>query len=220
MSLKYLTIFFLLTSCALFKRGPDLQNETVDKLLDAVQLVGEGRGRLSLGKNQYVFSFDSLLKENHDWLLAVSIPLQGEEVMVLPNLKQKNFKDAESESFEKRIASEFKKINLNRVLTSEEFLREMRSLIRFNLATKLGLARTCTEQQDQYSCTLEGENFTAIVSDKEFFIIKSLGQGRNVVLEGKNLTESFFSQTNIRLYSNQRDLESKNSSFSLELFWK
>ena len=220
MFLKYMAFLLFLSSCALFKGTRGLENENKEKLLNAIQLIGEGRGRLSLSKNQYVFSFDSLLKENYDWILAVSIPLQGEEVMSLVDLRKKEVLDSETESFEARIDHEFKNLKLNKILTSKEFLNELRSVIRFNLAHKLGLKRNCMEHQKDLVCTLDEEKFFISVSGKEFNIIKLLGRGRRVVLEGRNLTESFFSQINIRLYSNEVDFEKKNSSFSLELFWK
>lgn len=219
MLIKQMALFLLLTSCALFQSAPSLKTENKLKLLDAVKLTGEGRGRLSLGANQYVFSFESLMKENSDWLLAVSIPLQGEEVMILPQLKEKTMADAGAESFEARIDREFDRLKLDKVLTSEEFLKEFRSLVRFNLAKTWGQKPVCAEQEEDLLCDLDGEKFLVKVTDKDINIIKLLGKGRSMVLSAQNLTNSFFDRTEIRLYSSETHSQKKESSLSLELFW-
>ncbi|MCM2350847.1 MAG: hypothetical protein NDI69_12560 [Bacteriovoracaceae bacterium] len=215
-----MTFLFFLSSCALFKGTQNLQSLDKEKLLDAIQLTGEGRGRLSLGQSQYLFSFDSLLKDKKDWILVVAIPLQGEEVMVLPDLTEKDTQNAEMETFEERIDHEFQTLKLDRILTGREFIEEIRTLIRFNFAKALKQKRDCSEHQEGLVCQLDGENFLVTASEKEFNVTKLLGRGRRVVLEGRNLTDSYFLQTNIRLYSNDVSYERKNSSFSLELFWK
>lgn len=220
MLIKHMALLFLLTSCALFKSAPSLKSENKLKLLDAVRLTGEGRGRLSLGTSQYVFSFESLMKENTDWLLAVSIPLHGEEVMVLPELKQKTMPVSELESFEARIDREFNQRKLDKVLTSEEFLKEFRLLVRFNLAKSWGQKPDCAEQGEDMICELDGEKFLVQVTEKEISIIRLLGKGRSLVLNAQNLTKSFFDRTDIRLYSSESHSQKKESSLSLELFWQ
>ena len=218
--LKNMALLFLVASCSLFKSAPTLKSQDTEKLLDAVQMTGEGRGRLTLGQSQYVFSVDSILKEDFDWILAVTIPLHGEEVMILPDLRQSQIADEETESFEERIEKEFQRLKLNKKLTSEQFLKELRSLIRFGLAKKLGLNRNCKAQQTEFVCDLNGEKFTVNVTDKELNINKSLGEEKRLQLVAKNLTDSFFAQTDIRLYSDEAEFQKKTSSFSLELFWK
>lgn len=220
MLIRQMTLLFFLTSCALFKGQPTLKNQDTEKLLNSVKITGEGTGRLGLGQSSYLFSVDSILKENHDWILAVTIPLQGEEAMIFPNLKQKDATDEEVQSFEMRIAREFKKVGLNKILTTEEFQKALRSLVRFNLGPAWGAKRNCKAHQSHLICELDGEEFKVSTTDRELNITKSMGQGRSLTLDAKNLTDSFFEQTDIRLYSNEADLVKKNSSFSLELFWK
>lgn len=220
MLIKQMTLLFFLASCALFKGQPTLKNQDQEKLLNSVKILGEGTGRLGLGQSSYLFSVDSILKENHDWILAVTIPLHGEEVMIFPNLKQKVATEGEMQSFEQRIERDFKKVGLNKIVSTEEFLKALRSLIRFNLAPVWGGKRNCKAHQKHMICELDGEEFTVTTTDRELNINKSLGQGRMLQLDAKNLTDSFFEQTDIRLYSNEADSVKKNSSFSLELFWK
>lgn len=220
MLIKQMTLLFFLASCAMFKGQPSLKDKNQEKLLDSVRILGEGTGRLGLGQSQYLFSVDSILKENNDWILAVTIPLHGEEVMIFPNLKQKDATEEEMQSFEQRIQREFQKVGLSKIVTTEEFLKALRSLIRFNLSSVLGVQRNCKAHQNKLICTFDGEEFTVSTTERELNISKSLGQGRMLQLDAKNLTDSFFEQTDIRLYSNEADSTKKNSSFSLELFWK
>ena len=215
-----MAFLFFLTSCALFKGQTSLVDMDKMKMLDSVKLIGEGRGRLSLGQSQYVFGFDSILKENFDWILAVQIPLHGEEVMILPNLKEVKPRHEEMESFEERIRSDFSKAKLNKTISAKAFIQELRSLVRFNLGERWGGKRICKAQQNDFLCELDGETYLVSANEKEFSIIKSLKEGGSIVLNAKNLTESFFAQTDIRLYANATDMQKKNSIFSLELFWK
>lgn len=220
MFFKNLALLFFISSCALFKSAPSLKEQSATVLLDKIQLLGEGRGRLTLNQSQYVFGIESVLKENTDWILAVTIPIHGEEAMIFPQLKDKNAPaDAEVDSFEKRIQLEFLKLKIQ-VISSREFLAHMRSLIRFNLAKNWGQKRDCTEQQNELICKMDGDIFTVKLTDKELFITKSLGRGRSLVLEAQNLTESFFQNSSIRLYANDDDLAKKSSTVSLELFFQ
>lgn len=215
-----MAFLFFLTSCALFKGQSSLVDMDKLKLLDAVQLTGEGRGRLSLGQSQYVFGFDSIFKENFDWILAVQIPLHGEEVMILPDLKSVRSHHDEMESFEERISSEFSKLKLNKKISAKVFIQELRGLVRFNFGPEWGGKRNCKPQQNDLLCELDGEMFLVSATEKQFFITKFLKDGGSIVLTAQNLTESFFAQTDIRLYTNAQDSSQKNSIFALELFWK
>jgi len=217
--MRILPLLFFITSCALFKGEKNLLQEDKMDLLNSIKLVGEGRGRIALGESHYVFGVDSFLKENTDWVLAVQIPLQGEEALILPNLKQKIQPQHEIESFEERITHEFKKRKLDRSVPPKMFIKEMRSLVRFVLAPEWGEKHNCEERQDKLLCDLEGEKFQVLVEEKEISIIRPLGEKKFLVLSGRNLTKSIFAQTDIRLYTNGMDRKKKNSSFSLELFW-
>jgi hypothetical protein len=220
MLIVQITLLFFLTSCALFQERSSLKEMDKEELLNSVKLIGEGRGRLGLGQNQYVFSFDSILKDNFDWILAVQIPLHGEEVMILPDLKQEKLQKWQMHSFEERIKKDFLRLNLDKVLAPQQFLEELRSLIRFHLSSSWGSKRNCKVQQSEFWCEQDGQRYLVTTSEKELSIKKSLGQGKSLVLDARNLTESFFAQTDIRLYSNETNQLKKDSSFSLELFWK
>jgi hypothetical protein len=220
MLIKHMALLFFISSCALFKSQPSLKDKDPKELLTAVKLTGEGRGRLTLGQSQYLFGVDSILNENQDWILAVAIPLHGEEVMILPDLKKVTAQNEETESFEHRIQSEFHRLKLNKELSSQQFLAELRSLVRFILSPSWGQPHNCKAQQREFVCELDGEKYLIEVKDKEFNIIKPLSGEKKLQVVAKNLTDSFFEQTDIRLYSNEVESKNKTSPFSLELFWK
>ena len=214
-----MAFLFLISSCALFKVQPNLTTMDKEKLLDSVKLTGEGRGRLTFAEAQYVFEVDSVLNNSQDWIMAVQIPLHGEEVMIFSDLKLVEVEKKETDSFEERIDREFKHLKFNKSITSSELLDEMRSLIRFVLSPQWGKKRSCAAQNDDLMCELDGEKYLIRTSTKEFFIKKSLGEGKSLQLVAKNLTESFFRQTDILLHLNESSPDMKGSSFSMEFFW-
>lgn len=213
-----LALLLIFTSCAMFRTAPVLTDKDLSGLLSSVKITGEGKGRLTLGQNQYVFGVDSVLKD-HDWILAVSIPLHGEEVMILRNLRQKVLQDEETESFEKRIQWEFKQRNLDKVVSAEKFLQELRLIIRFILSSELGLKRQCNAQEEDLICELEKEKFIIARTEKKFFIRKHIAEGQVIELVAQNLTDSFFSKNDFHLYTKKEEMSKNTPSFSLELFW-
>lgn len=216
MSILNMTFLFFLASCSILKTPQTLETKDKEQLLEAVRLTGEGKGRLTFDQSQYVFNFESVLKENYDWILAVSIPLQGEEVMIFKNLQKKEVKDPNIESFEVRITNEFHKAKLDKTITPDNFLRELRVLVRFILAKQWGGKQYCQEQQEEMICEFEGEKFKLSTHKGQLNISKSLNKGNLLVLEAKILKEQFFERTDIRLKSPQQS----SSALSLELFWQ
>jgi hypothetical protein len=191
----------------------------VDQLLDSIKLTGEGKGRLTLGQNQHVFSVDSILNEDHDWIFAVSIPLHGEEAMILSDIKSRQMKHEEFSSFEERIAKEFQRLKLNKIISTEELMKELRLLIRFGLSKQWGQKRLCKPQQNETICELDQDSYIVEVLDSEIKVKKILGHGRSLQIVAKNLTDSFFQKTDIFLFLNESDEKKKSSPFSLEIFW-
>jgi hypothetical protein len=217
--MKYLFFLFLISSCSILK--PVASLKTIDKevLLKSVKLTGEGRGRLTFNHRQYVFQVDSVLNDGYDWIFSVSIPLQGEEVLIMPDLRQKKAHNHETESFEKRIGREFYRLKFKNTISSDQFFRELRSLIRFLLAPAWEGKKVCKKEKELLLCEFDQEMFIVTSSEKEFSVIKKLNDGLILQIVSRNLTESFFDQTDIFLYLNEKDLELQKRSFSLEIFW-
>lgn len=210
-----LLFIFSLISCSLFK-SQNIQNESVQTLVGYVQGEGEGKGRLGIGQNQYLFGFDSLLKENHDWLLAANIPLHGEEILLLPNLK---FDSApkESQSLERRIEigiSDYLKSKKKNPELARHFMVELRRLMRVVFAKKLNLDLKCTEVQ----CQMGEVIYQVKASSKQISLKKSLNDDYEIEFVAMNLTDSIFKRSNIFLHSKNKTSTSP-TLLSLELFW-
>ena len=96
-------ILLLLSSCTLFKGSEKLRSNDLRKNLESIKVEGEGKGRLHILERQYLFGVESLLREDKSWIMGVSIPLHGEEVLLFPYLDQKNTDDYSMDSFALRI---------------------------------------------------------------------------------------------------------------------
>ncbi len=182
---------------------------------------GEGKGRLSLGEHQYLFSFEAVLKENTDWLLAVAIPLHGEELLVLPALRdQKVTAPSTPESFDARIETGLSQVLKQSPGLAKNFSYEWRSLMRLILSEQLKLDRNCSaaEGSKSFHCQVGQETFEVSVSDKDLRLKKSLQGDYVLELTAHNLTGSFFHRT---LFSLRKGTSLGTSALmTLELFWK
>lgn len=204
-------LLILLTSCGLFAPRETLQSKDRMELLKGLAIVGEGRGRLTVEERQNVFSFDALLREDSDWVFAASIPLHGEEAMILPQIKLKEFQNINLKSeFELRLIHVLKSQKQWKI-SPVEFKRRLRNLVRLLLAPKLGNSVKC----DSELCHADDVNFKTSVQNEVFSIEEVDQKDFKLLAQGRNLTESFFTQTIISLYDMNND-----EIFSLELFWK
>lgn len=210
--LSLLLLFFLASACSLFRAPADLSRKEVSQLLGSIKITGEGRGRLIYDNSQNVFGFDAVLRQNTDWLLAVSIPLHGEEVMILPEL---NKEDAEGQmqAFEARIARALYEMKAN--ISPKEFLQSLRSLMRFLMGEQVGAPVHCV-REDEIICRQFNRYFVVSVQKNEITIVEREKKDFQVVVKARNLTDSFFQQTEFYLLSS----EGRHQLLSLELFWK
>lgn len=135
------------------------------------------------------------------------------------DLRKKSDQGSELESFEARIRHEFRARKLHKKISAENFLAELRELIRFILAYELDLERSCKTHKKLSSCSFEGETFDLDVSEKALTISKKSNEGHRIEVVARNLTGPFFSNTDFHLYTFSEGSSSKKPSFSLELFW-
>jgi len=211
MKLILFILLLSLTSCGLFSPRDSLRTKKTLDLLNSIPITGEGRGRLTVEQRQNVFSFDALLKGESDWVFAASIPLHGEEVMILPNIRENQIQDSGQRSeFERRLI-EVLRSQKQWKIHPKDFKQRLRTLVRLLLASRLKQEVKC----DSEMCHSEGNIFSATI-EKEVFTIEEADQKNfRLLARGKILTDSFFSQTLISLYDTNNE-----EIFSLELFWK
>jgi hypothetical protein len=216
-----LIFFLVLTSCSLFKTH-NVQDKNVVDLLAALQGVGEGRGRLGIRQNQYLFSYDAILKENADWLLAAMIPVHGEEVLILPNLKVSTVTSRTDRGLENRIEkgiSDYLRAQKKSAALTRSFIQELRSIMRLILHRQLGLTLKCSSGQSPYKCTIDEVTYEIKVDSKQISINKKISDEYQIEFVAQNLTESFFSRSSFFLHTAHTSSK-MTPLLSLELFWK
>lgn len=215
-----LLLLLLISSCSLFRSKPPIIDKGLENILNALKMTGEGRGRFSHEKGQNVFSYEAVLRPEGDWLMAVAVPLHGEEVMVLRNIKENEVSEENADNFELRLEQEIDSRMKDGILTGKDYLKALRSLIRFALAPQLSLLRVCTkEKESHFQCKIDQDLFRVRIQKDKIFIARELNKTHFLELAGENLTDSFFSRTSFHLHSENRSQKSP-SVFSLELFWK
>jgi hypothetical protein len=213
----YLLIILTLSSCSLF-RAQNIENKNIEDLVNYLQGVGEGKGRLGINNQQYLFSFDALLKENNDWILAASIPLHGEEVLMLRDLKQEKIKLDHRDGLELRIVngiSEYLRFQKQSPELAQTFILELRRMMRLVLHKKLNLKVDC----DKAECRIGEVIYQVEATSKQLTLKKSLSNDYEIVHIAMNLTDSIFERSSIFLHSKKGD-NSASNLLSLELFWK
>lgn len=211
----FLIILLSLTSCSQF-RTQNLQDKKIEELISFLKGEGEGRGRLGINQHQYLFSYEALLKENNDWLLAANIPLHGEEVLVLSDLKNEKATQTQEQlelRIERGISDYLKSKNQSPQLAGQ-FMQELRSIMRLVLHKKLGEQVACLENE----CRMGDSIYQVASSPKQLTLKKMLNDEYEIEFAALNLTDSIFRRSNIFLHSKNK---SKNTSplLSLELFW-
>lgn len=213
----YLIFFVLLfTSCSLFK-SQNIQDEKIENLISYLQGTGEGKGRLGINQQQYLFSFDALLKDNN-WILAANIPLHGEEILMLQDLKKETVNEAEKDGLEIRIEqgiSDYLKSKKQSPELAKTFLLELRRIMRLVLHKQLGLEMFCSQTE----CRIGEAVYQVEASGTQLSLKKSLSDEYEIEFAAMNLTDSIFRRSNVFLHSKNKTSASPNL-LSLELFWK
>lgn len=210
-----LILLTALSSCALFK-SQKIQNEEFQTLINYVKGEGEGRGRLGINQHQYLIGFEAFLKENHDWILAATIPLHGEEVLLLKDLKLPESASAK-EGLELRIENgiiEYLKEQKKSPELAKAFLLEFRRLMRLVFHKRLGLTLNCNSSE----CLIDEETYQVSSTDNMLTLNKSLSDEYEIEFVATNLTDSIFKRSNIFLHSKNRTSKTQ-PLLSLELFW-
>ncbi len=205
-----LFLLFILVSCATTQRKPS----TIDELWKKTTLVGEGRSRLEVSPQSWVFSFEAVQKDK-DWLMAITIPTQGEEVFQFPGLDHVEPEITPSEQdFRWTVIQALREASAKRKLhfpqLGQSFITSLHSMLRLSLADQLGLSRQCRALDEKnWECELDSkvstwnwdvrkEEFTGVISIKQNWLMK---------LSFKNLTGSVFKRVTIDVIRKTADKE-------------
>ncbi|MES2528983.1 MAG: hypothetical protein V4598_17990 [Bdellovibrionota bacterium] len=210
-----IVILLLLSSCTLLKGSEKLKSSDLLKNLEAIKVEGEGKGRLHIQERQYLFGVESLLKEDKSWIMGVSIPLHGEEVLLFPSLDQKNTDDYAMDSFALRIDAGIRENLKKSTLKGADFLTALRKTLRFLLAARLKLPVNCEAKDKDQICKLGDDEFLVKTSEKSLQVVTPFA-GHSLVTTGTNLTGPIFMNTQFKVTSP----ETTQDLLTLELFWK
>lgn len=195
-------LLLLLASCA----TPVIKDPAFDQLWEKVSMEGEGRARLEVGTESWVFSFDAIVKEN-DWIAAISIPLHGEEVFSFPGLHRPipgsvAGKDDFRWQIEAALEAASRERKLNYSELGSDFALHFHHLLRWVHGEKWGLKKSCAAKDETaWSCRWDGLNssWTWNPQKEEFtgdFILKTSWIMRVVF---KNLTDQQFKRVTLEI---------------------
>lgn len=215
-----LFLLLLLQNCASFKTV-NLKAQQSEALLASVKITGEGKGRLGIESNQYLFSFDALLKKPSDWILAANIPIHGEEILQFTNLTSEQTIEDSRDPFEVRIEqgiAQYLKDRKKDAKLAGIFLRELRSMVRFLLAKEMGMEVRCHPSEAAEVCELGSTSYQLSTSNTLLTLKKSITDSFQIEYVAQNLTDSIFRRGSIYLYS-QNSHSKRETLLSLELFW-
>jgi hypothetical protein len=204
------------SSCALFQ-GTNLSDKKVEELVDYLKGTGEGKGRLGINQHQYLFGFEAVLKENHDWILAANIPLHGEELLILRDLRKAKVADNEGESLEARIENgiaDYLKSQKKSPKLAKLFLVELRQMMRLVLHKEIGEKVSCHHNE----CKIGDSVYLVEAKSQQLSIKKILPSDFEIEYIAQNLTDSIFRRGNIFLHS-KTSSQPREPLLSLELFW-
>jgi hypothetical protein len=213
--LSYLLIFFHLSCSSV----PKLSKVPIDSLLNSIKLTGEGRGRLGVKQRQGVFSYDAVLNEKGDWLLAMSVPMHGETVLLFPKIKELEVRGEQQKIIEKNIEKEIANLMGTTELSGQDYVRQLRSMIRFILAPELALSRHCMPlENDQFECKQGSEIYNIDLKANWLKIKKVVSKDLSLELWAENYHQSYFKRTSFYLKSHKAT-HHEPAFLSLELFW-
>lgn len=140
--ISLLTLFYL-SACA---TGP-AQNVSWESLWSRVKMEGEGKARLEIPPESWVFSFEAVLKKT-DWLMAIAVPLKGEESFAFPGLDRPRPEVVPAaDDFRWQVVQALREASRERRLgypqLGQDFVSYLHHLLRWTHAEALGLARGC-----------------------------------------------------------------------------
>jgi hypothetical protein len=195
-------IFLFLSACA---TGP-VKNVTWDKLWSQVKMEGEGKARLEIPPESWVFSFEAVLKKN-DWLMAITIPLKGEESFAFPGLDRPRPEIVPAaDDFRWQVIQALRAASHERSLAypqlGQDFVTYLHHLLRWTHADSLGLARGCDATSTKsWNCRWDGvpSNWSWDERKEEFIGVINLKTDWKIRALFKNLTGSVFKRVTLEV---------------------
>ncbi len=205
-ALFYFCLILTISSCATRKTPVHKTSPHLDKLWAAVRLEGEGKARLEVPPESWVFSFEAVWQKV-DWQMAIRIPLRGEETYQFPGLdRAKPEIVPEQQDFRWQIVQALREASEKRRLAhpqlGQDFVVYLHHLLRWSHANELGLVRSCNAvSEKEWSCLWDDVASTWVWNERKeeftgFFALRPKWQMRATF---KNLTDSIFKRLTVEI---------------------
>lgn len=196
-------VLFFISACA---THPTSKDHTWEKLWSQVKMDGEGKARLEIPPESWVFSFEAVLQKNN-WLMAITIPLKGEESFAFPGLdRAKPEIVPASDDFRWQVIQALREASHERRLgypqLGQDFVTYLHHLLRWTHADALGLARGCdATSMNTWKCSWDGVDSSWSWDERkeEFVALIQLKVDWSMRAVFKNLTGPVFKRVTLEI---------------------
>lgn len=206
MSVMGLLRFILLLSLAACAHRAGRSERSPETLIPMMSLVGEGKARLEIGPESWVFSFDANFTTPDTWLMGLVIPTQGEMVFSFPGLGQAQASVTPSaDDLRWRIVHALEVTSKQRKLgypeAGQDFIQGLHHLLRW-VRPGSRPAHVCHEVSDHnWKCEQDKQVSSWIWLEKkeELRVIQNLRPDWDMVATFKNLQGAAFKRVTLEI---------------------
>ncbi len=174
----------------------------------SMRLEGEGRARLEAGAESWVFGFEAAYRADDSWVMALRIPLQGEQVFAFSGLDRAEPAVVPGpEDFRWRIVHALKEASDRRRLgypqAGHDFLRRWHHLLRLarpGHAPRLACVADAAVP-GRWTCEVDGvgSRWAWDAARGELTVLLSLRRGWEMAAVYKNLTGPVFTRLTLEV---------------------
>ncbi len=198
----FILLLFFVSACA----TRPIKDATWDTLWSQVKMEGEGKARLEIPPESWVFSFEAVMQKN-DWLMAITIPLKGEESFAFPGLDRPRPEIIpEQTDFRWQVVQALREASHERRLSypqlGQEFVTYLHHLLRWVHADALMLQRGCdATSATSWKCSWDDvqSNWTWDERKEEFTGKIEMRADWHMQAVFKNLTASVFKRVTLEI---------------------
>lgn len=219
--MRALLLIILFAACT---HAPVATNRSPADFRRLMKLSGEGKARLEIGAEAWVFGFEAAYGSAAQWVMGLRVPLQGEFSFDFPNLDQARAQVTPGPAdFRWRIISaletETRRRNLGYPQAGSDFMAQLHHLLRL-LAPESKVGPECRALgPEQWSCTADGQQteWRWLAAKDELTLETALRDSWRLRTTFKNLTDSGFQRVTLEVLRRAADRDSVE--LRLELFF-
>lgn len=170
-----------------------------------MKLVGEGRARLEIGEESWVFSFDSNFVSEDKWVMSLQIPTQGEMVFAFPGLdKPKATITPAPNDFRWKVVHALRETsdrrNLGYPQAGRDFIQSLHQMLRI-LKPKTALGDCRKTDESNWDCESDHRvnHWSWNASKRELELTMEMKPMWKVLATFKNLTDEVFQRVTLEV---------------------